>query len=134
MENEFQHRRDRSQSDFESPGHPFLEITHDSRRDPCPAVVLVVPGVDVVVSAERNGKLVTVAGVSKEDKSAERHEGIPDVSVVPEVGVIASDPLRAPKQAKSVLTLDAIRLSQELPKVVRESVPELGFARLDSVR
>ncbi|SDP77896.1 hypothetical protein SAMN04487914_13833 [Arthrobacter sp. ok909] len=46
----------------------------------------------------------------------------------------ASEPLRAPKQAKSVLTLDAVRLSRELPKVVREFVPELGFARVDSIR
>ena len=87
-----------------------------------------------MVSGERNGKLVTIAGVSKEDESGERHEGFPDVSVVPEVGVITSDPLRAPKQAKSILALDAIRLNQEFPKVVREFVPELGLARLDSVR
>jgi hypothetical protein len=50
------------------------------------------------------------------------------------MGVVLSDSVRGPKQAQPVLTLDAIRLCQELPKLVRELVPKLGFARSDSVR
>ncbi len=50
------------------------------------------------------------------------------------MGVVLSDSVRGPKQAQTVLTLDAIRLCQELPKLVRELVPKLGFARSDRVR
>lgn len=53
---------------------------------------------------------------------------------MPEMGVVLSDSVRGPKQTQPVLTPDAIRRCQELSKLVRELVPKLGFARLESVR
>lgn len=57
-----------TKSDSEVALHPATQVRHDCRGHPDPAVVFVVPNVDLVVAPEAHEELVTVASIREKTK------------------------------------------------------------------